>query len=165
MDQPALERAMKEKGIRAGLDVYDPEPDAGAGAFAIELAKLPQFVGTHHIGASTEQAQTAIATEAVRICLEYSKFGHVPHCVNIERHAPAKVQLLVRHYDRVGVLAAVLEIIRNHGINVEDMNNTIFRGAKTAVATLKLSAEPPPSLLEEISGLSDKVIQVSAKSC
>ena len=163
VDQAALERAMKERGLRAALDVFDPEPEGGTAEFAPAIAKLPGFVGTHHIGASTEQAQSAIADEAVRIVREFVTTGHVANCVNIERHAPAKVQLIVRHYDKVGVLASVLEIVRKFGLNVEDMNNTIFAGAKAAVAVLKLSASPPDAVIEEISNLKDQVIQVTAK--
>ena len=165
VDQPALAAAMRENGLRAGLDVFDPEPEGGSGAFALDLASLPGFVGTHHIGASTEQAQNAIAEEAVRICRSFVTTGQVPNCVNIEQHAPAKVQLLVRHYDKVGVLAAVLDIVRNHGLNVEDMTNTIFAGAKAAVAVIKLSGAPSDGLIQEIAGLRDKVIQVRAKAC
>ncbi|CAN5343372.1 N/A [soil metagenome] len=163
VDQAALERAMKERGIRAALDVFDPEPEGGTAEFSPSIAHLPGFVGTHHIGASTEQAQNAIAEEAVRIVREFVATGHAPNCVNIERHAPAKVQLLVRHYDKVGVLASVLEIVRKYGLNVEDMNNTIFSGAKAAVAVLRLSASPPDGVIEEISNLKDQVIQVTAK--
>jgi len=165
VDTQALERAMREKGLRVGLDVFDPEPEGGTGTFASELLTAGQLVGTHHIGASTDQAQNAIAAEAVRICREFVSSGHAPNCVNIERHTPAKVQLLVRHYDKVGVLAAVLELVRNHGLNVEDMTNTIFAGSKAAVAVIRLSAAPPDVLIQEIGRLEDKVIQVSAKAC
>lgn len=165
VDQAALERAMKERGIRAGLDVFDPEPAGATGAFEGAIAQLPGFAGTHHIGASTEQAQNAIAEEAVRICKAFVVSGRVPNCVNIEQHTPAKVQLIVRHYDKVGVLAAVLELVRNHGLNVEDMSNTIFAGQKAAVAMIKLSSAPSETLIDEIGKLQDKVIQVTAKPC
>jgi D-3-phosphoglycerate dehydrogenase len=165
VDTQALERAMREKGLRVGLDVFDPEPEGGTGTFASDLLAAGQLVGTHHIGASTDQAQNAIAAEAVRICREFVTSGSAPNCVNIERHTPAKVQLLVRHYDKVGVLAAVLELVRNHGLNVEDMTNTIFAGSKAAVAVIRLSAAPPDVLIQEIGRLEDKVIQVSAKAC
>lgn len=165
VDTQALERAMREKGLRVGLDVFDPEPEGGAGTFTSELLAAGTFVGTHHIGASTDQAQNAIAAEAVRICREFMTSGRALNCVNIEQHTPAKVQLLVRHYDKVGVLAAVLELVRNHGLNVEDMTNTIFAGSKAAVAVIRLSAAPPDVLIQEIGRLEDKVIQVTAKAC
>jgi D-3-phosphoglycerate dehydrogenase len=75
VDQPALERAMREKDIRAGLDVFDSEPEGATASFSAELFASPNFVGTHHIGASTEQAQNAIAAEAVRICAEFVRNG------------------------------------------------------------------------------------------
>lgn len=162
-DEAALVAAMKEKGIRAGLDVFANEPAAGAGELSSEVAKLPGFVGTHHIGASTEQAQNAIAAECVRICREFAATGLAPNVVNIERHSPAKLKLIVRHYDKVGVLANVLGIVRNHGVNVEEMTNTIFEGAKTAVAVVRMSEAPSENLAEEIAALTDQVISVDVK--
>jgi len=162
-DTKALEVAMRERGLRVGLDVFEGEPEGAAGTFDHPICKLPGFVGTHHIGASTEQAQDAIATEAVRICREFVTLGQPPSAVNIERHAPAKVKLIVRHYDRVGVLASVLTVVRNHGVNVEDMTNTIFAGAKAAVATIRLSSTPSTAMIQEIASMEDKVIHVSAK--
>ncbi|MEX2575883.1 MAG: NAD(P)-dependent oxidoreductase [Halofilum sp. (in: g-proteobacteria)] len=82
VDDDALIRAMDQKGIRAGLDVYNNEPGSGQGAFDSPLAKHPNVYGTHHIGASTEQAQNAIAAEVVRMLDEFGK-GNVLHCVNL----------------------------------------------------------------------------------
>jgi D-3-phosphoglycerate dehydrogenase len=162
-DEAALVRAMKERGIRAGLDVFASEPAGGtAEGLTNEIFALPGFVGTHHIGASTEQAQDAIAEEAVRICREYAATGRPPNVVNIER-APAKRELVVRHYDKVGVLAQVLGIVRKYGINVADMTNTIFQGQKAAVAAIRIESEAPPEMIAEIAALEDMVIQVEVK--
>jgi D-3-phosphoglycerate dehydrogenase len=163
-DEAALVAAMKDKGLRAGLDVYESEP-AGATASGMknEILSLPGFVGSHHIGASTEQAQDAIAEEAVRICREYAQTGRPPCTVNVEAKAPAKSELIVRHYDKVGVLAQVLGIVRTYGINVADMTNTIFQGQKAAVAAIRIESEPTPEMLRDIAALDDMVIQVEAK--
>jgi D-3-phosphoglycerate dehydrogenase / 2-oxoglutarate reductase len=163
-DEAALVRAMKDNGLRAGLDVFESEP-AGAtdSGMANEILTMPGFLGTHHIGASTEQAQDAIAEEAVRICREYVATGRPPCTVNVEVKAPAKSELIVRHYDKVGVLAQVLGIIRTYGINVADMTNTIFQGQKAAVAAIRMEAEPSEELLRDIAALDDMVIQVEAK--
>ena len=163
VDQAALVRAMKEKGVRAGLDVFDPEPAEAACSFQDELFAMKGFVGTHHIGASTEEAQSAIAAEAVRICGEFVRTGQVPNVVNVKQHTTTHFQLIVRHYDKIGVLAAVLGIIRNHGVNVEEMSNTIFEGAKTAVAILRLSVAASPAMVGEIAALRDQVIFAEAK--
>jgi D-3-phosphoglycerate dehydrogenase len=163
-DEAALVAAMRDRGLRAGLDVFESEPAAPTATDVNnEIFKMPGFVGTHHIGASTEQAQDAIAAEAVRICREYLATGKPPNVVNVEVKTPAKSELVVRHYDKVGVLAQVLGIIRNHGINVADMTNTIFQGSKAAVASIRITSEPPSDLIREISQLEDMVIQVEAK--
>jgi D-3-phosphoglycerate dehydrogenase len=164
VDEAALAVAMKERGLRVGLDVFDPEPAGGTAEFRPAIASAGTFVGTHHIGASTEQAQNAIAAETVRICREFLHTGRVPNVVNVEEHAPAECQLVVRHYDKVGVLASVLGILRNHGSNVEDMSNTIFKGAKTAVATIRLTHAPSPEAIAEIAALSGSVIAIEGKS-
>jgi D-3-phosphoglycerate dehydrogenase len=163
VDEAALAVAMRERGLRVGLDVFEPEPSAAVAEFQPAVAGAGAFVGTHHIGASTEQAQDAIAAETVRICREFIQTGRVPNVVNVEEHAPAECQLVVRHYDQVGVLASVLGILRNHGANVEDMSNTIFQGAKTAVAAIRLTKTPPPEVVAEIAGLHGAVIAVEAK--
>ena len=163
VDEAALAAAMRDKGVRAGLDVFDPEPAEGTAEFRPAIAAAGVFAGTHHIGASTEQAQSAIAAETVRICREFVRTGRVPNVVNIEEHAPAECQLIVRHYDKVGVLASVLGVLREHGANVEDMSNTIFQGARTAVATIRLTKAPSPEAVAQIAALKDAVIHVDAK--
>ena len=163
VDEAALAAAMRDRGLRVGLDVYDPEPAAGTAEFRPEVATAGTFAGTPHIGASTEQAQNAIAAETVRICREYLATGFVPNVVNVEEHAPAECQLVVRHHDKVGVLASVLGILRNHGANVEDMSNTIFQGARTAVAAIRLTRAPAPEAVAEIAALEGSVIAVEAK--
>ncbi|MFO0551228.1 MAG: 3-phosphoglycerate dehydrogenase family protein [Polyangiaceae bacterium] len=163
-DEAALVAAMKEKGLRVGLDVFANEPAEGtASGLTAEILRMPNFVGSHHIGASTEQAQNAIAEEAVRICREYVLTGRPPNVVNVEVRAPAKCELIVRHYDKVGVLAQVLGLIRKYGINVAEMSNTIFQGQKAAVATIRTADDLPSELLTEIAALEDFVIQVESK--
>jgi D-3-phosphoglycerate dehydrogenase len=150
VDGKALERAIAEKHLRVASDVFEREPGAAAGAFDDELARAPGVYGTHHVGASTEQAQTAVADETVRIVRCFLERGEVPNCVNLARRSPARFQILVRHLDRVGVLAEVLGAIRRHEINVEEMENTIFDGAHAAAAKIRLSRRPPAELLDEL---------------
>jgi D-3-phosphoglycerate dehydrogenase len=72
---------MDGKGIRAGLDVYADEPSTGEGAFSSALASHPNTCGTHHIGASTDQAQTAVADGVLEVISAFID-GTVLHCVN-----------------------------------------------------------------------------------
>ncbi|MCC6678071.1 MAG: hypothetical protein IT436_13100 [Phycisphaerales bacterium] len=82
VDEAALRDAVKGKGIRAGLDVWDGQPGEPAAAWESETAKLPGVYGTCHSGASTDQAQQAVAGEAVRILKVYRDTGRVENCVN-----------------------------------------------------------------------------------
>ncbi|MBN2448250.1 MAG: hydroxyacid dehydrogenase [Phycisphaerae bacterium] len=84
IDEPALIKALKDGKIRgAGVDVYDNEPAADAPAVESPLADVPTLYGTHHIGASTDQAQLAVADEVVRIVREFKNTGKVLNCVNM----------------------------------------------------------------------------------
>lgn len=150
VDQNALVAAMKERNIRAGLDVYAKEPTSATGAFTDEIAAEANLYGTHHIGASTDQAQEAIAAETVRIIRTFKETGKVPNVVNLAERTPATHRLVVRHRDRPGVLAAVLGAIRAAEINVQEMENIVFEGAQAAVARINLEAAPPAEMLERL---------------
>jgi len=147
IDQAALRTAVQEVKVRAALDVFDPEPAEAAADFHDPILDLPNLYGTHHIGASTEQAQEAIAGEAIRIIQTFVERGIVLNCVNLATRTPAKWQLVVRHYDRVGVLAFVMDQIRRAGINIEEVQNVIFDGAAAASCRIQLDAEPAAALL------------------
>jgi len=162
VDQAALRDALAAGKIRAGLDVFDPEPAEGTAAFDDPILDLPNLCGTHHIGASTEQAQDAIATEAFRIVESFIKTGAANNCVNLAKRTPAKWQLVVRHYDRVGVLAYVLDAIRRANINVEEVRNIVFDGAAAASCTIQLDTEPAASLLEALRGGNPDIIGLEA---
>ncbi|MCX7806944.1 MAG: hydroxyacid dehydrogenase, partial [Planctomycetota bacterium] len=142
------------------LDVYEGEPGANATEFNLPLKDVPNWIGTHHIGASTDQAQEAIAEETVRIVRAFVTEGNVPNCVNIARKTPAKAMLVVRHYDRVGVLAGVFDQIRKASINAQRMENIVFEGAKAAVARIQLDVPPPDSLLTSLRSHQD-ILSVS----
>jgi D-3-phosphoglycerate dehydrogenase len=161
VEQDALRRAMREKGIRAGLDVYASEPAGGTGEFTDDIAREPNLYGTHHIGASTDQAQEAIAAETVRIIETFKETGRVPNVVNLARRTPATHTLVVRHRDRPGVLASVLDAIRGASINVQEMENIVFEGAEAAVARINLEAAPPSDVLERLKESNADILELS----
>jgi D-3-phosphoglycerate dehydrogenase len=150
VDYAALADVVRNRDVRAALDVYATEPSSASGAFADPVVSLPGVYGTHHIGASTDQAQEAIAAESVRIIRAYKESGKVPNVVNLSTRTPATHMLVVRHRDRPGVLAHVFEHLRGGNINVQETENIIFEGAEAAVARINVDAEPPASLLEAI---------------
>ncbi len=162
VDQDALLELARSGRLRVAADVFAGEPEKGKADFDSPLAKLPGVYGTHHVGASTEQAQDAIARETIRIVEVFVRSGHVPNCVNVARKTPARARLVVRHYDKVGVLANVLGLIREAGINVEAVQNTIFEQAQAASCAIELDDAPPPALVERIRSRTDEVLFVDA---
>ena len=82
IDEDALIKAVKEKGVVAGVDVFKDEPEGKDGAVTSKLQNIDGIYVTHHIGASTEQAQDAVAEETVKIIMDYKNSGKVLHCVN-----------------------------------------------------------------------------------
>jgi D-3-phosphoglycerate dehydrogenase len=163
VDQEALVAAMRTRGIRAGLDVFAAEPTSATGDFTDEIAREANLYGTHHIGASTDQAQEAIAAETVRIIRTFKETGKVPNVVNLAARTPATHLLVVRHRDRPGVLAQVLDRIRAAGINVQEMENVVFAGAQAAVARINLEAAPSEETLANLRG-GDDVIELDLKA-
>jgi D-3-phosphoglycerate dehydrogenase len=131
------------------------------GDFADEVVKANDVYGTHHIGASTDQAQDAIAAETVRIVKTFKETGQVPNVVNLASATPAVCALVIRHLDRPGVLASVLDAISSARINVHEMENIVFEGAEAAVARIHLETEPAPGLLQRIGASNPNILETS----
>ena len=160
VDQNALAEAIHTKGIRAGLDVFAIEPTSAVAEFTDPIAKEASVYGTHHIGASTDQAQEAIAAETVRIVQSFKETGQVPNVVNLAQRTPATHRLVVRHRDRPGVLAQVLDAIKAEHINVQEMENIVFEGAEAAVARINLDKAPSQSTLDRLRSGNADIIEL-----
>ncbi len=150
--------ALDEKDMWAAIDVYPDEPDTGEASFASELAKHPHVYGTHHIGASTDQAQEAIAKQVVKIIDEYVE-GGVKNVVNLSEPMEHTTVVGIRHVDKVGVLSRVFAVLRSADINVEHMENHVFDGARAAKAVLHLNGSFDAAVRKELEDL-DGVFQV-----
>ena len=159
VDEEALIAALDSTDMRAGIDVFSDEPQSSAGTVDSALARHPRVIATHHIGASTRQAQEAVAEGTVEVIEEY-RTGSVVNCVNLEQAPHRTATLSVRHYDRVGVLAAVLQELRRGHLNVATMSNRIFAGSVAAAATIDVAGTINEELLDAVRALPD-VIQVS----
>ncbi len=164
VDHDAMRRAVKERGLRVALDVIPDEPK-GKIEYPNDLFGGPRtpgegFVyGTPHIAASTDQGQLAIATETVRVIRSFLLEGHVPNVVNVITASVARFQLVIRMLDKVGTFANVLNVIKRHGINVEEIANTKFEGGGAACAKLRLVSRPSEACLHEIRAF-DEVLHV-----
>jgi D-3-phosphoglycerate dehydrogenase len=158
VDEPALIEAVQAGKIRAGVDVFSDEPEGKAGAYESALGKLDGVYGTHHIGASTTQAQNAVAAETVRILKTYKETGRVANWVNRMTRTPAEYELIVRHYDKPGVLANVLADLKTDDVNAEEIENLIFVGAEAACCRIQLNSRPSDATLTQIRSRKDEVI-------
>jgi D-3-phosphoglycerate dehydrogenase len=152
VDERALLDALDAGAVRAGLDVFADEPGSGKGSWDSPLARHPHVVATHHIGASTAQAQRAIAAGVTEIVDAFMS-GEARHCVNLDPDRLGSITLTVRHLDRVGVLAQVLDRLSTAGLNVEHMVNRVFRGGEAAVAFIDVEGEAPEDLLATVRGI------------
>jgi D-3-phosphoglycerate dehydrogenase len=150
VDEAALQQAVRDRGIRAGLDVFQNEPPGGTGEFVSAIAQTPGVFGTHHVGASTEQAQVAIAHEVIRVVQSFRATGEVPNVVNRLARSSATHVLTIRHRNRPGVLAHVFGVLAGAEINVEEVENIIYHGAQATLARIHLDGQPESSALTRI---------------
>jgi D-3-phosphoglycerate dehydrogenase len=150
VDQAAMLAALEPRQIFAAIDVFEDEPTGGEGDYSGSLKDNPRVYVTHHIGASTDQAQEAVAEETVRIVREYLLTGSVPNVVNVKKGEAATHLVVVRHADRVGVLAHVLGVLREEGLSVQEMENIVLGGAKAAIAQIALDGMPSQAALTAI---------------
>lgn len=161
VDHEALKAAVVERGLRAAVDVV-PGETKGMRDVSSDLYTLAQpsasggFVyGTPHIAASTDQAQLAIATETVRVIRSFLTEGTVPNVVNVTPMSAARFLLVIRMLDKVGTLANVLAVIKRHGINVEEVTNTVFEGGDASCTRLRVVSRPSEACHQEIKAFSE----------
>jgi D-3-phosphoglycerate dehydrogenase len=163
VDYPALREIAAQKHLRLAFDVYPDEPkgkhEYTTTLFDRPTPESPLVYGTPHIAASTDQAQLAIATETVRIIRSFLLEGNVPHVVNVSGATAARFQMVIRMDDKVGTFANVLNVIKRHGINVEEVTNTVFEGGVASCAKLRIVSRPSETCLSEIRAF-DEVLHV-----
>ena len=81
--------------------------------------------------------------------------------MNLAKKSPATHLLVVRHYDRVGVLASVFDELKRAGINVQETENIVFDGAIAAIARIHLDSAPSEAVLDAIKANSQDIIELS----
>jgi D-3-phosphoglycerate dehydrogenase len=160
VDPEALLGAL-DVGLHAGLDVWPDEPGGKQGEWASTLARHSNVVATHHIGASTDQAQASVA-DAVAEVIEAFDEGRLLNCVNVETRPLGSCTVVVRHLDRVGVLAGVFDVLRRADINVEQMENRVFTGGRAAMALIEVVGEVGGDLVGELSA-GEHILSVSVR--
>jgi D-3-phosphoglycerate dehydrogenase / 2-oxoglutarate reductase len=86
VDTEALIARLDTGGLSAGLDVFPDEPTAGTAEWHSPLASHPRVVGTHHVGASTQQAQEAVVDGVIEVISAYDR-GELINVVNAPRRS------------------------------------------------------------------------------
>lgn len=119
VDEDALYDELKSGRLKAGIDVFSEEPEFKTGEFSNRFQSLENVYVTHHIGASTVQAQMAVAADAVDIVKGYLQQGYVRNWLNRCDQTDAPWQLVVRHFDKPGVIANVMNELKEANINAQ----------------------------------------------
>jgi D-3-phosphoglycerate dehydrogenase len=150
VDEKALAEMLRAGKLRgAALDVFEGEPAGDVPSVESPLADVPNLYVTHHIGASTEEAQQAVADETVRIVQHFKATNEILNCVNHNVKPPTTL-LVVKFRNKPGGLAHVFSTLATAGINVEEMDHIIFEGGQTAVAHIRLSPAPDATVVDRI---------------
>jgi D-3-phosphoglycerate dehydrogenase len=160
VEEDALIEAIKTKNLKVGLDVISEEPEAKKCEFKSKLQGLPNVYVTHHIGASTEQAQLAVAEETYNIVKTFLQSGLIANWVNRETIPETKYQLTFKYNDRPGVLSAVFNILREEDVNIEDLENQVFDGGLVACCSMKFKKDLSHNIIEQIK-LMPNILSVS----
>lgn len=104
------EEAALVEGLKSGqiggvaLDVFEKEPCTDSPLF-----QMDNVLCTPHLGASTEEAQTQVAVEAVQLLVNYLTTGEIRHAVNMASVDPKTLAALRGYLDvayRLGLLLA-----------------------------------------------------------
>ncbi len=107
IDEAALAKAIEAGRVAgAAIDVFETEPPKD-----YTLAKLPQVIATPHLGASTEEAQIAVAVDVARSLVDYFQGKGTKNAVNVPTVDPEVLEQ-IRPYlylgEKLGLLLAQL---------------------------------------------------------
>jgi len=159
VDQEALRRAMRRKVSVWLWIVYPNEPTGSTGEFADP--SLRRFTGPTTSVRPPNRRRRPSPAETVRIVRTFKETGKVPNVVNLAKSTPVTCTLVVRHLDRPGVLASVLDAISGARINVQEMENIVFDGAQAAVARINLESEPSTICWTGCAGRNSNILELS----
>lgn len=150
-------------GFWYACDVYLGEPAAKECDFVHQLAQHPKVYGSHHIGASTKQAETAIGLEALRMILMYANTSKVDagNLVNMQNKSNAKHAVVVRHSGNA--LTALLVKLSEKGCRVHEVENKAFKDGAAFLATVYADCENPGCLNEVVAEMASVEGVVNSK--
>ena len=157
IDEEALMKALETKRIRAALDVISNEPKSD-GLTVKSVDRPAELISKSSRRRINSGSTDCGCPEAAKVALIFRDEGRAEHCVNMAVQTEATHLLVVRHFDRVGVLAKILDVLRGAAINVQGMTNEIFQGDEgAACARIQLSNAPSLQVSAELSALEDVI--------
>ncbi|MSR28506.1 MAG: hydroxyacid dehydrogenase [Phycisphaerales bacterium] len=142
INESALLNAVRTKGVKAGLDLHQVEPEARSRPTLVALLRESTVFATSQPGAHSRQAREAIDQDVVRTVRQWTEKGSAVGCINRTRATSAVTLLHVRHLNRPGVLAGVFEVLGSSGVNIEEMENVICAGGVAGIARIHVNATP-----------------------
>jgi len=150
VDQAALEEAVRRGHVRAGLDVFEGEPSVAQGEYSGTLRELDGVYCTHHIGASTEQAQEAIAQEVVAIVRQFLSDGSVRNAVSLSGGAQSSHVLTVHHAREPSPERRISRILADAGLEPIEVKSIVATQHDIAITQIGLNRAPSDAVLRAI---------------
>jgi len=143
VDADLLEKLEQSKDFWYGTDVFNGEPTTKEQEWTSPISTHPRVYGTHHCGASTQQAETAIGNEALRIIKKFAATGEIDieNTVNRAKKDSSLHKMSVRHLDKVGVLLHVMTVFAEHNLNIQELQNIVFAEREACVANILFSGD------------------------
>ncbi|MEX0936529.1 MAG: phosphoglycerate dehydrogenase [Pirellulales bacterium] len=133
------------EGLKSGklggvaLDVFVEEPCTDSPLFG-----MPGVVATPHLGASTEEAQTQVATEAVGLLVDFLNTGAIKHAVNMAPLDPKTLESLRGYLDVAFRLGRLMSGLQSSGAK---SCRVLYRGEIAGKDTKVLTAAFTAGLL------------------
>lgn len=174
IDEADLVEAVKNGTIAgAGLDVYPQEPPAADDP----IRGVANIITTPHLGASTEEAQEAVAVEAADIITAFLVNNEVRHAINMAPISGTELQETKTYLDlgyRLGLLQTQLLKQRFKSAGIQEAKIT-YRGEvsekKTKLITsafvaglLSSGADEPANIINAESIARERGIQITESS-
>jgi D-3-phosphoglycerate dehydrogenase len=134
VEEDLIARLNAVSGFWYGTDVPQGEPAEKKAAFDCKIAKHPKCIVTHHIGASTKQAETAIGIEAVRMVKVYGESKKVENCVNLATDVKTTHAITIKYVNEVGILGGILAEFSKLALKIQELKNEVFKGRFACVS-------------------------------
>ncbi|MGI9427888.1 MAG: phosphoglycerate dehydrogenase, partial [Bythopirellula sp.] len=148
-----VEGLQSSKIAGVALDVYEAEPCTDSPLFG-----MPGVLCTPHLGASTEEAQTQVAVEAVHLLTDFLANGTIRHSVNVAPLDPKTIDSLRGYLDVAYRLGMLMAGIQTGGAKACRL---LYRGEIASKDTKVLTAAFAAGLLQN--ALEDEVNLVNAE--